>query len=107
MVEQSKSDFVKGYSGSVGETCFSLKYCPSDGKLCSNSSCDFLDSNGNVRICRRHKNRGGFHLRRRLALPVVPVFNKHLRLFVFILSVRLELLFCWVAVILSGRTVLN
>lgn len=67
-----------------------VKYCQFDNKLCSFSSCDFLDSQGNVRICRRHKNHGGFHLRRSLASPVVPVFNKHLRLFVFLCSLSVE-----------------
>lgn len=88
MVNRDSSGFINSVSvGSVGKTSSFVKKCHFDGKPCSYPSCDFLDSEGNVRICSRHKNRGGFHLRRNLASPVVPLFNKHLRVKGFLFTV--------------------
>lgn len=85
--EMCRSSFEnKGSFVSVG-VISAPKLCHFDGKNCCYLKCDFLDSQGNVRICRRHKNRGGFHLQRSLALPVVPVFNKHSRIKGFLFTV--------------------
>jgi hypothetical protein len=78
----NKGSDVSGVSNSV-----TVKYCSHDGEPCCYSSCDFLDSRGHVRICRRHKNRGGFHLRRGKASSVAPIFNKHLRIIGFLFTV--------------------
>jgi hypothetical protein len=53
------------------------KICPWDGGVCSNVSCDSLDSMGSVRVCSRHRNRNGFHVSRIQVSPVVSIFNKH------------------------------
>jgi hypothetical protein len=53
------------------------KICRYDGGVCSNVSCNFLDSMGDVHVCSRHRNRSGFHLSRIQVSPVVSVFSKH------------------------------
>jgi hypothetical protein len=78
------------------------KICRFDGKICRFASCSYVDSMGNVRACSRLKNRSGFHALRRQVSPVVSIFNKHLRLFVFVCFVS-----CGFAVVVGGNIIRN
>ena len=40
-------------------------------KRCFYSSCDFIDSAGNVRVCRHHPNPSGYFMRKRVKVSPV------------------------------------
>lgn len=57
-----------------------VRICRFDGGNCNFSTCDFLDSYGDVILCKRHRNKSGFFARRVSKPESVSVFgNKHLR----------------------------
>lgn len=54
------------------------KICKYRNVVCTRSSCDSLDSSGNVVLCSYHRNPNGrFRFRIRDKLSVAPIFNKH------------------------------
>jgi len=64
---------VVGSSGS-----FRMKYCVHyPDKRCFHSSCSFIDSMGNVRVCFLHPNGNGFFKRRVVVPSLCSPFSKH------------------------------